>query len=289
MVPEVTIEQRLVPVRMPALLVDGDVTLQADAHVSGSQGSVHANGDLTVATPTVRVDRRATASGFIVADDTWSADEMDAGQMPRMPIPQVQAADFQAEADYSLRADGHVRDRNGVFDCDSGADGTGCRDTIPPGGAAPLGWVFSPTAGWSLVLDHAVEATFYSDTSLTIAASPGAPGAPFRLSLIVEGDIDVVGTPTLRPASAIGIQFIADRDIRVGGTAGHSAFEGGVLVGEQLALLGDVLLAGQAVVRNASSVSTLVAATVMGDSAEISFNGTVETVAYIVTGWRENP
>ena len=43
-----TLEQMLTPITMPALLVNGDLTLSGNASIEGDQGSVHANNNLEI-------------------------------------------------------------------------------------------------------------------------------------------------------------------------------------------------------------------------------------------------
>ena len=52
---------------MPALLVNGNLEMAGNAQVIGSQGSVHANGDLLITGNAVTITENATASGTLTA------------------------------------------------------------------------------------------------------------------------------------------------------------------------------------------------------------------------------
>ena len=65
------------------------------------------------------------------------------------------------------------------------------------------------------------------------------------------------------------------------------AFEGRILVREQIDFAGNPTLAGQVIVQDVPSVSTLVENNIVTGSVTLSYNGLIETVAYTVSGWRE--
>ena len=56
---------------------------------------------------------------------------------------------------------------------------------------------------------------------------------------------------------------------------------------EQIDFAGNPTLAGQVIVQNVPSVSTLVTNNTVTGSVTLSYNGLIETVAYTVSGWRE--
>ena len=60
---QATLEQMLVPIEMPALLVNGNLTMAGNTRVLGDQGSVHANGTLRVQNTSVFVAKDATSTG----------------------------------------------------------------------------------------------------------------------------------------------------------------------------------------------------------------------------------
>ena len=86
------------------------------------------------------------------------------------------------------------------------------------------------------------------------------------------------------------LQFVTDQDLRIAGNLGVPlAFEGRIMVREQIDFAGNPTLAGQVIVQNVPSVSTLVENNTVTGSVTLSYNGLIETVAYTVSGWRETP
>ena len=76
-------------------------------------------------------------------------------------------------------------------------------------------------------------------------------------------------------------------------TSGQNAttlFEGAILVHEQLQISGQAILAGQIVVEDAATVSTLVTTNQISGQATFTYNGTAGSAGLIVldmTAWRE--
>jgi hypothetical protein len=292
-----TLEQMLTPITMPALLVDGDLTLGGNASIEGSQGSVHANGNLEVDGSSVNVEQNATATGNLVANDGWAAGELTSGGMPRIPVPDIHASTYFNDADFVLHNDGRITNRPGTttycnaFSSTQAGYGTGCRNVTPPGGTAAFGWRFNGTSlTWDLNPggSAANQATYYSHTDVTVTGSPGTTANPLRITIIAEGDIEVTGNPDLRPEPSSEIQFVTDQDLRLAGDLTiPTAYEGRIMVREQIDFAGTIELAGQVIVQNVPSISTVVVNNEVRGTATLTYNGLIETVAYTVTGWRE--
>jgi len=294
------LEQMLVPVTMPALLVDGDLTLEGNARIDGAQGSVHANNNLTVNGNSVFVEQNATSTGTFTSNTgSWTAGGLTSGGMPRIPVPDIHAINYFGDADFVLRADGTIRNPAGTTtycNANSQSQGgykTGCRNTTPPGGTAPFGWRFDSTnLKWDLNPGGggaANQATYYSNTDVTVTGSPGTTAVPLRITLIAEGNIEITGNPDLRPEPSSEIQFITDKDLKIAGNILiPTVYEGRMLIREQISFEGSADLAGQVIVQNVPSVSTLVTDNVVRGNVSLTYNGLVETLAYSVSGWRES-
>src|SRR6185503_2239910 len=89
-----TLEQMLMPIKMPAILVDGDLEMGGNAQVIGSQGSVHANGNLLVNGNSVSITQNATATGTLTANANWNPGGLESGGMPKIPVPDIHAIDY---------------------------------------------------------------------------------------------------------------------------------------------------------------------------------------------------
>lgn len=288
------LEQMLTPIRMPALLVDGNLTISANAQVTGSQGSVHANGNLIIAGSSVTISQDATATGTLTASDGWAPGGVESGGVPRIPVPDIRAIDYISDADFILENDGRITNQAGTtVYCNASANGNACRDIVPPGAQPPgtaFGWTFNAASGWNLSQNSANSATYYARHHVRITGNPGTNVAPILLTIIAEGNIAITGNPDLRPEPSSDLQFVTDMDLRIAGNLGIPlAFEGRILVREQIEFGGNPTLAGQVIVQNVPSVSPLVAGNTVSGSVTLSYNGAVETVVYTVSGWRENP
>jgi hypothetical protein len=282
------LEQMLTPIPMPALLVNGDLTMAGNAQVIGTQGSVHASGNLMVDGTAVTITQNATASGTLTANANWDPGGVESGGMPTIPVPDIRAIDYFNEADFVLQADGRITNRaETTVYCNAGSNQNACRNITPPGGTAAFGWTFNAGA-WDLSQNSANSATYYARTDVRITGNPGTNAAPILLTIIAEGDIEITGNPDLRPEPASVLQFVTDQDLRIAGNLGIPlAFEGRILVREQIDFAGNPTLAGQVIVQNVPSVSTLVTNNTVTGSVTLSYNGLIETVAYTVSGWRE--
>jgi hypothetical protein len=284
-----TLEQMLAPIKMPALLVDGDLEMSGNAQVIGSQGSVHANGDLDVSGVSVSISQNATATGTITANANWDPGGTESGGMPAIPLPDIHAINYFNDADFVLQADGTITNKAGTTTyCNAWSNQNACKLVVPPGGSASFGWTFQQATGWDLSANTANSATYYSKTDVKVTGSPGAAASPIALTIISEGSIEIEGNGDLQPEPASELMFVTDKDLKIHGTfAQPLTVEGRILVREQIDFYGNPTLAGQVIVQNVPTVCTLVTNNTFGGNVTLSYNGLVETIAYSVSGWRE--
>jgi hypothetical protein len=284
-----TLEQFLSPIKMPALLVDGNLEMGGNAQIIGSQGSVHTNADLLVSGNAVSVSQNATSTGTITAGSGWSPGGTMSGGMPEIPVPDIHAIDYFNDADFVLQANGTITNKAGTtIYCNAWSSQNACRNVVPPGGTAGFGWTFQQASGWDLSQNTANSATYYAKTNVKITGNPGSTSLPLALTIIAEGYIDVEGNPDLQPEPASEIMFVTDMDLKIHGNfAQPLTVEGRILVREQIDFAGNPTLAGQVIVQDIPTVCTLVTNNVFTGSVTLSYNGLVETVAYAVSGWRE--
>ena len=292
------LDQMLTPINLPAVLVDGDLTMSGSVIVNGSQGSVHANGDLEINDPGVTISQNATATGEYDAHPSFDPGGQEGGDMPEIPLPDIHAIDYFNDADYIL-TDGpspHLgmggrivrRVDNTVMCTVSPADSNACRKVVNPDTGVIWGWSWTVADGWDLTSNIASQATYYVQGDVKITGDPGSPVSPVYLSIIAEGNIEVAGNPDLRPEPASAILFVTDMDLKLNGNiAVPLTVEGKILVREQIDFAGNPQISGQVICQNIPSVSTLVENNTIAGSVSITYNGLVTTVAYSVAGWRE--
>ena len=106
-----TLEQMLTPITMPALLVNGDLTLSGNMRIEGDQGSVHANNNMEIDGNSVFIEQSATSTGDMTHNTGWSAGDITSGGMPMIPVPDINAIDYFNDADYILQSDGRITNR----------------------------------------------------------------------------------------------------------------------------------------------------------------------------------
>ncbi|MBI4486675.1 MAG: hypothetical protein HY655_11750 [Acidobacteria bacterium] len=280
----VVLEALLAPVELGAIVVDGDLDISGNVHITGGDDAdVHANGDLTI-DGSVTVD-----SGGMTASGTYDGPPPGYGSAPKKPLPEIRADDYKDRAGYVLSDDGlivcnaaggctspsAVPYAYGATMCDTGNGGNGCR--------SEYGWEFDGPAGWSIgSAGNPIDGTFYVEGAATISSSP-----TLTMTIIAEGSIDISGNPTLTSHSN-ELLFVTDGDLDMSGSPDtNTDVQGQVLVHEQVSLSGTVTIGGQLVVENATSEDPLVDANSVTGNVTINYNGTLGTNLFFVTGWRE--
>ena len=264
--------------QLPAVVTNGPLTLADLALVGGTFGGVHANGDLRLDGSPV-VTRDATASGNVAGlAGAAVVGGTVAGSRPSMPLPAVRAAAFRTRADIVLTAGGILRTAGGAVLCDASAAPNACAD-------AGHGWVYGAD-GWSVPGAMAPpEGTYYVETAVVISGSPGTTALPAKLTVIAEGNISITG-PAVMEAATPGLLLVTDGDLLVTDGRLGAGSEGQLLVREQARVAGTAIVAGQLLVGNDGTTSTLVVANAIAGSAALTFSGAGGASAFMVTAWR---
>ena len=282
-----TLEATVGPITLPAIVTNNNLTISGNPTVAGSEGSVHSNGNLLISGSAVDIAENATSSGTYTATASPDVGGQVGGGFPPLPIPSVNAADHRALADFVLKADGTIR---------LGTDETVVLCTGNPCGAV-YGWTPSAVGAgllglteWDIVPANsstAVNGTFYVEGHARISGSPGSSGTPVEITILAEGNIRITGNPDLSPDQP-EIMFVTNMDLQIAGSLSQPiAFEGQMLVREQLDLAGNPTMAGQILVQDVPTVSTLVTNNTISGNPSLTYNGITGTNIFIVTGWRE--
>ena len=263
---------------MPALVVGGSLDISANATFTGSQGGVHANGDLDISGDP-NIAGNATAGGAYTESGSPTIGGTSGGGQGSMPIPPVAAIDYRPNADFILNSAGQMTDQAGTVICDASVSNDACE-------VMGYGWVYDPP-GWK-INDTGTAGTYYVEGPATIS---GSPGSPIALTIIAEGSIEISGNPDLTP-DTLELMFVTDGDLKItGSVAMPLTVEGAILVHEQLDISGDSTLSGQITVEDAASNSSLVTESKMSGNTTFSSNGTLGGAggALLLTpnGWRE--
>lgn len=276
---KVVLEALISPQSLPAIVTNGDLTMSGNASLEGSEGSVHANGTLTINGGSVGVSGDASSSDTLSCADPCDQVEGTAtGGASEIPVPPVHASDYLEWADYILNDDGTMTDQSGTVLCVAN-DKTSCNS-----------WDWDGSSGtWALDDNSVTAGTYYVEGHVSVSGSPGSTKNPVQISIIAEGSIEIAGSPKLTPDSP-ELLFVTDEDLKITGTldvVGDAALvQGQMLVRGQVAILGNASLNGQLLVEDVD-VGDLVESNVIGGSVTITYAGGLGGSVYTVTSWRD--
>jgi hypothetical protein len=252
--------------------------------VTGVRGSVHSNANLSL-TGSPDISQSATASGTYTVTGNPSIGGISGGEFGLIPVPPIRAVDYQSKSTFTLQADGRIVE----IGTKGGGSRTVCNANANPNACKASGYAWTYAGGtWGLG-DTTVppEGTYYVEGNVDISGSPGSSTLPARLSIIATGNIDISGSPFFRPFDP-DILFVTDMDLRIGGNfTVPGAFEGQMLVREQVAVHGNPTLAGLLLVEGAASVSNLVTANVISGNPTLISNGLTSFGGFEVSAWRQ--
>jgi hypothetical protein len=264
----------------PALLVNGDLALDGNIKIQGTQGNVHANGDLDKTGVSGSVTGDMTASGTLTSNDGFTTGGMKTGGAHTINVPDITAAAHQDRAQYKLTLVGGVPYKQATALAPGGATAA-----VPCGGSCN-GFTWNAGAGrWDTTSGVAGAGTFYIQGPVKFSATAG-PATFKAVTVIATGSIEVDGRNFLKPStfeqdSANGgkfIQFVTDGDLKITGNStldDATAVEGQSLVREQLHMFGTPILQGRILVQDVPSVSNLVTTNYVGGTPTITYNGSL--------------
>jgi hypothetical protein len=151
------------------------------------------------------------------------------------------------------------------------------------------GWSFN-TGTWTLsgtVIP--TDGTLYIEGHAKITGNSGVQGHPWVTTLIATGDIEISGTPIMRPpalgdssqgnplfrAGTENLLLIAGKDLKIVGNAQQS-FEGIMAAHEQLEVTGNPTLKGFMLAENATTVSNTVINDRVNGDMSLTYNGNLK-------------
>lgn len=275
----ITLEAIVGPLILPAVITNGDLTIDGNVSVDGANGSVHTNSDLTMSGTTADISENCTASGTLTGS-TSNCSGYAGGGRPTITVPNVAAADYLSQATHILHSNGTLERRsdNAIL-CNASSDADACK-------TAGYGWMFSGGV-WSLGSTEPPNGAWYVEGDVTVSGSPGTSGTPVQITIIAEGYIDISGSPDFRPYLPETF-MVTNKDLQITGSLTQPiTVEGQILVREQIFIHGNADLAGQIIVQDASSSCSLVTANSISGNVTITYNGMVGSNNYSVLAWKE--
>jgi hypothetical protein len=274
---KVTLEAILSTTTLPAIVADGDIDIGGNVSISGQNGGVHANGDVTTQGNSFNIAKNLTATGTIEAgvEDNVGEDVIEGESYVDVPSLIAKWADLKTHVDYFLGTDGLVRATEGGAVICATASVAGCE--------AQFGWHWVGGGEWTLNTTPPAG-TYYL---YGIARTSGSPG-PVTISILAEGDIDLAGSPDFQPNAEPGFDtlFATQGDLEISGNLDSPIIEGVVRVLGQLKITGNPTIAGQILIEN-EAVGTLATANEISGHTTITYNGTAGNDTFDIAGWRE--
>jgi hypothetical protein len=247
--------------------------------VTGQNGGVHSNSDLTITGSAVDIAKDATATGTATIQPGANIGGNEGGGYATKPVPHVEASNYFTQADFILNTDGLIYARSG-----GGLGAAQCASSAACETA--FGWHYDGGGDWSVNNNTMANGTYYLYGTARMAGSPGTHSSPISLSIIAEGDIDIQGNPDIQP-DAPELLFVTNGDLQInGGISTPITIEGQVLVREQVAIHGNPEIAGQILVEDYSDVRSLVTANVIAGNPTITYNGIAGSGTFSLAGWR---
>jgi Tfp pilus assembly protein PilX len=274
-----TLEATVGPFILPAVITNGNLTIDGNVDVDGANGSIHTNSNLTMNGTSADISENCTSSGTF-GGSTGNCDGYAGGGRPTITIPNVWAADYLTQTGYILHSTGTIERRsdNAIL-CDASSDPDACK-------TAGYGWMYAGGT-WSLGNTEPPNAAYYVEGDVSVSGSPGTGGSPVHITIIAEGYIDISGSPDFQPFLPETF-LVTNKDLQITGSLTQPVtVEGQILVREQINIAGNADLAGQLIVQDATSACTLVTANSISGNVTVTYNGMVGSNNYEVLAWRE--
>jgi len=280
-----------------AVTADQNLTISGNGTIAGSNGGVHANGNLTISN-SPSISANATAYYTYTATGTPKVNGVAAGNQTIAAIPLMRASMFSASYDYRLSWDGNVYNQAGIaqplpggtWNCwKFSSTSTITKKKKKKGGSAPP----SAPPMWTLSCSSTINGTLYFQTDVSIPTSLGTTQAPWVTTLIAEKSIDLTAQSVVArvPTSADGalfkagtqnFLFISDEDIHIGSLSGGN-LTGVVTAYGQVGIDGNPTMYGYVVAQDGSNLSGLVTANSLSGGLNLTWNGDLPIPTFLKT------
>ncbi len=222
--------------------------------VTGSGNCVHSNQDVTWTNSPGSSVGAVNAVGVVNGNPVAAGGTANPGAPPIL-IPEIIPSMYRQHADYVFRADGKIFNKAGTL----------VRDTAVSGHW--LGWEQKTTAGtlrWEKSnTTISPEGLYFFEGHVATNANIGTIAAPFRVSILATGTIDLSGgssywddykgtDPTV-PQGVKDIFLMAGGDIRFRGSFPPTAVPGSIMANEEIDIAGSSGINGNIIARNANN------------------------------------
>lgn len=247
-----TVELVIAGQDLPALIVNGDLALPGNPHLTGAGGAGFANGAMTLTGDACAEQFFGSVGSIGVSGSSvgtgagCSNAALDVRpDSPPLNIPLLNPDDYKALATYWLESDGNIYD-----------PATGL--PFPPG--AISGWSFSNQT-WSSN-SNIPAGTYWVNGNVVMGGSPGSPASPRPITILATRSVDIGGSPVTVPALTVsgissvpvGISVIAGTDLLLAGSSSQ-LFTGIYYAAHQLNISGSPAINGQVLAYNLADTS----------------------------------
>lgn len=236
-----------------AVMTQESVSFHGTIAVSGSGNCVHSNRNVHWTNSPSSLVGQVGASGTITGDVAAAGGTANPGA-PSIIIPEINPGAYAQHADYVLKADGRILDKSSAL----------VQDTVASG--PWWGWELHTTGGvtrWRKSnTAPSPEGLYFVEGHVTSHANVGAPGAPWRVSIMATGSInlsggtahfeDYKGADPNVPDGVKDVFLMAGGDIRFRGSFSPSAVPGSIMANEEIDVAGANGFNGNIVARNSS-------------------------------------
>ena len=237
-----------------AMTAGGEFRISGNPTIRGNNGTVHANGNLTIS-GSPNISQNVLAGGSVNVSGSSVIGGTTLSGTATIDIPPVAPEFYRGNADYELR--------NGGWGFD-----------VVNGTLTQLdefnGWQWGGD-GWSLSGSSGYNGTYYIEGDAEVSGSPGSQANPWRVTIIATGSIKISGNPYMQPETP-DLLFVAGRDIKIGANA-NLDYEGAILAHEQIQIHGAPSIEGAMIAEDAENISDLVTENDIIGNATITYNG----------------
>ena len=248
-----------------AVTVGGRLEISGNLTITGTCGSVHANGSPLQVSGEEVMTGSLSGSGSVTV--SGHVEDLDGGTVepetyaPEQTIPDLDPTDFCSEADYIFENGTATRTSDGATKNLSSGN---------------WGWKYSSGA-YETDGDDAVGGVICADNDVLVGHSLGSGSSPFALSIFTTKSVSIPGTPTITAAHSSGAMIVAGGDVKLNGnpSAGDFSFQGVVYAGSQCELSGNPVIIGQLMCQdnpNPSGSENWVSENKLNGNAQIHFD-----------------
>ncbi len=255
-----------------AITTEGDLGGNGSFTVTGTNGSIHSNSEVTISGGSATITQGATATGSCTGTGCVS------GGVAPEDIPIIEPSDYKSYADYILKSDGTIQEVSSgdIFSFTNPGGGNWSTSTTGDGNALFAGLKLQ-SGVWKASSSAIANGMFYVEGDFSTTGSP----AGWQTTIIAEGYINFGGNADIAnykdASDTVDIQnlfLVAGTDIEFSGNPSNT-IQGMMAAKEQVSISGTVSLEGFLIAADADTSESLVTGNTISGSLTVTYNGDV--------------